>query len=272
VHINYLTKDNEPYRLLKKSVSIDGLPILVDEKHDPVTDTNVVLQAPLAEGKHHLNVVLLFGESKWVKGGPLYNFRLTFDRDFQMVSGQDTYVDVEAKLRDGFIPSEPDSRYARVTTSIRSKEYADVFSDLTCKEQRDKQAAIEQKKLREDAKKTESVKQPIEETKPEKAPVQEAAPQAPTEKSPDVQENVPPVKAPENAPSAPNEGTLPQGPEELPLLPPPMERPGDEPLPPIISPNRQPQSSLHKGEDAKSVMNQTIKSEQSLAAFASMGG
>ncbi len=79
LHISYITEDQTHHRLLSKSVSIDGLPILVDEKHDLKSDGTKVFDAPLAQGKHKLNVVLVFAQQKWVEGGPSYNFRLSFD-------------------------------------------------------------------------------------------------------------------------------------------------------------------------------------------------
>lgn len=132
VKINYSTEDSSQSQLLEKSVSIDGLPILVKEKHDVTNNNNIIFDGPLAEGKHTLNVVLLFGEKKWVEGGPSYNFRLKFDRDFYVISGQATLVNLIGMPKDGFRSAAEDSRYARAESRILSIENSEFFPEEGC--------------------------------------------------------------------------------------------------------------------------------------------
>lgn len=173
VRIDYLTEDTSHHQLIEKSLSIDGLPILVNEKHDAAKDKNIVFDAPLAEGKHKLNVVLLFGEQKRVGGGPLYNFRLTFDRDFAVMSGQTTAINLTGMPHDGFRSSAEDSRYARATTRILSEEAPELFSEMTCKEQHEQELARQQKKIHDDAQlkvKKEEQAPKVEESAPKEEP------------------------------------------------------------------------------------------------------
>lgn len=133
VHIEYSTADTSLHRLIEKSVSIDGLPVLTKEQHDSAKAASVVFDGPLAEGKHRVNVTLLFGENTRV-GGPLYNFRLKFDRDFHVISGQSTIINLVGLPNDGFKGVSEASRYARAESRIVSRENSDFFPEMTCKE------------------------------------------------------------------------------------------------------------------------------------------
>lgn len=147
VKIDYITEDQSQHRLLKKSVSIDGMPILVDEKHDAVAQGNIIFDAPLREGKHTLNVTLLFAEKKWVAGGPSYNFRLSFDRHFYVISGQTTIVNLAGMPKGGIKSTSEKSRYARATSKIVSQEYLDLFPLETCQDLAKKQAQAQKAAL-----------------------------------------------------------------------------------------------------------------------------
>lgn len=141
VFIDYFTEEASQHRLVEKSLSIDGLPILVAEKHDDKTDKTVIFNRPLSEGKHKLNVALLFAEHKNVGGGPLYNFRLKFDRDFYVISGQSTKIHLTGMPKNGFRSSPENTRYARVTSEISLPDNPEFFPTMTCKEK----LAIDQK-------------------------------------------------------------------------------------------------------------------------------
>jgi hypothetical protein len=133
VQINY--RNGDPgYYLLKKSVSIDGLPIISNETHDQKRDDARIFSAPLAEGTHKLNVTLLFAPHQRVGGGPTYNFRLSFDRDFAVLNAQTSVITVVGLPENGFRGDGKDSRYARVTSSILSQEDLSVFPATSCKE------------------------------------------------------------------------------------------------------------------------------------------
>lgn len=132
VHIDYLTENSQNSRLIEKSLSIDGLPILSRVSQN-ASDANVVFDAPLAEGKHTLNVVLLFGDKKRV-GGPHYNFRLNFNRTFYVMSGQSTIINLVGMPKDGFRSTPEQSRFARATSKILAQEHAEFFPPQSCDE------------------------------------------------------------------------------------------------------------------------------------------
>lgn len=230
LHIEYLTEDTTHHELVEKSLSIDGLPILVAEKHNPKNDKSIVFDGPLAEGKHTLNVVLLFKEKKWVQGGANYNFRLSFNRDFYVISGQNTFVNLAGMPNDGFKRSSHDTRYARAISEIKSQEYSDMFSDMTCKEQRDKAATEEQKKIRDAAKvKVQQKEAPA----PEKSGEEVGPTPAST---PAAGEPAAPPKPEDVAPAQPETPPLEEQGGEPGLLPVPTEVP--LPSPPVIVPDQ----------------------------------
>jgi len=142
VKIEYITEDQSTHRLLKKSLRLDGLPILVDELHDQAQSGNVVFDAPLREGKHTLNVTLLFAEKKWISGGPSYNFRLSFDREFYVIGGQTTLVNLTGMPKGGIRNNLENSRYARASSKIFPEENQEFFPPMTCQEikEQEKQA------------------------------------------------------------------------------------------------------------------------------------
>lgn len=148
LYIDYITEEPSHHRLIEKNVSIDGLPVLTKEKVDAISTRAVVFDAPLSEGKHTLSVTLVFGEQKWIGGGPLYNFRLKFDRDFYVLSGQTTIVNLTGMPKDGFRSNAEDTRYARATSKILSNDDEEVFPNLTCKELK---AKADEEKRRADA-------------------------------------------------------------------------------------------------------------------------
>lgn len=141
VLIDYKTEQSSQHHLIKKSLSIDGLPILVNETHDANKNKNIVFDAPLAQGKHKLSVTLLFAEKRRIGGGPEYNFRLSFDREFQVMSGQTTVVNLIGMPENGFRSNPRDSRYARATSKIISGEDPQIFIDMSCKEYAAQQSA-----------------------------------------------------------------------------------------------------------------------------------
>jgi len=134
VRIDYVTKDLGSHRLLNKSLSIDGLPVLSGKNHNQDQEKNIVFQAPLAEGEHKLNVTLLFAENKRVGGGPQYNFRVNFDRKFYVSSGNTTVVNLVGLPSGGFRSNPRDTRYARATSKILSEEHPEFFPVNSCKE------------------------------------------------------------------------------------------------------------------------------------------
>lgn len=178
VYIDYITEDQSQHRLIEKSVSIDGLPVLVKEKHDVAKDKSIVFDAPLSEGRHTLGVTLLFGEQPWVGGGPLYNFRMMFNRDFYVISGQTTVVNLTGMPKGGFRNSAQDSRYARATSKILSTENEEFFPESTCQEIQTKERA-EQKKQQEDLAKS----KPKEQAKPVVVPQKPVEPVEPKKES-----------------------------------------------------------------------------------------
>ncbi len=167
VRIEYVGGDLSQHRLIDKSLSIDGLPVLTKKAHDEASESNIVFQAPLSEGKHTLNVVLLFGEKARIGGGPTYNFRLTFEREFFVRSGNTTLVNLVAMPAGGSRPNPRDSRYARVSTKITSEEEAEFFPLKSCRELR----ALELE--RQKALAPVAVEPPKAEPAPEPAPAEE---------------------------------------------------------------------------------------------------
>lgn len=165
--IDYVTEDTSNHRLVEKSLSIDGLPVLVKDKHDD-KNGSVVFNAPLSEGKHSLGVTLVFGEKKWVTGGPTYNFRLNFDRDFYVIGGQTTTINLAGMPKGGFRSSMEDSRYARVTSKIMLGEQEEYFPPLRCKAILEKERQ-EQKRLEALSK----VNVPLDTIAPQRSPVRE---------------------------------------------------------------------------------------------------
>jgi hypothetical protein len=134
VRIDYINGDESQHKLIDKSLSIDGLPILTNKSHDGINENNIVFQAPLAEGRHRLNVTLVFGEKTWISGGPVYNLRLSFEREFFVASGHTTLVNLVGMPKNGFRSDSRDSRYARVSSKISSEQEAEFFPLKTCQE------------------------------------------------------------------------------------------------------------------------------------------
>ena len=59
---------------MEKSISIDGLPVLVQEKQDAKHGQTILFDKPIASGRHTLGVTLVFSNKTWIGGGPVYNF------------------------------------------------------------------------------------------------------------------------------------------------------------------------------------------------------
>lgn len=223
VRVSYHTEDGPTHRLLEKSLSIDGLPVLAKEKHDEKTEGTLVFDAPLAQGKHTLNVELLFAEKKWVGGGPLFNFRLKFNRDFFVMSGQTSVVNLTGMPHDGFRSSPENSRYARATSRILSEENREFFPDMMCRELKAKeQAALKQA--------APPAVVPAE-TPPAEEEPQPAAPAVPVEGQEQPQEEQP-VPAANEQETPPSEETPPtENSEEVPPKPAPGVAPQEAPAP-----------------------------------------
>jgi hypothetical protein len=146
VKIIYTTEDISEHRLLEKSLSIDGLPILQKEHHIEGKDGSIVFGAPLREGKHRLNAVLLFGEKKWISGGMNYNFRLSFDRDFYVAQGFTTLINLVGMPKGGISRNQSNTKYAQATTQI-IREDSDFFPGETCKEIKTKESKNNEAKI-----------------------------------------------------------------------------------------------------------------------------
>ena len=132
IKISYAIEDQSNHHLIEKSISIDGLPILQQEKHDD-KNGSIIFDAPLREGKHRLNVVLLFAEKKWIKGGANYNFRLNFDREFYVEQGFTTLINLLGMPKNGVDRNPSNNKYARVTSKI-IKENDEFFPEGSCEE------------------------------------------------------------------------------------------------------------------------------------------
>lgn len=134
VRISFVDEKSSQYRLIKKSLEIDGLRILNDTPHDQKKEDTLVFDAPLAEGKHKLSTTLTFGEKKWIKGGAEYNFRLRFNRDFYVISGQTTLINLTGMPKGGISNVSQKSRFASAKSQIKSEQYKEFFPDETCEE------------------------------------------------------------------------------------------------------------------------------------------
>lgn len=136
LRIDYQIGDSGNYRLLTKSVAIDGLPILNELAHNEGSEKSTIFNAPLAEGKHKMQVTLLFGQERRVEGGASYNFRLNFEREFDVASGYQTTINLLA-MPDSKITLDPyNTRYARVSSAINSEADEAFFPQQSCRELR----------------------------------------------------------------------------------------------------------------------------------------
>jgi hypothetical protein len=134
LRVDYATEEQSNHELANKSLSIDGLPILVDEKHDTKTGKDLIFEAPIGEGKHRLSATLVFAEKKRVSGGPSYNFKLSFERDFYVVSGNTTALSLTGMPKGGFRSTSQESRYARVTSKIMAEDDKSFFPQERCRD------------------------------------------------------------------------------------------------------------------------------------------
>ncbi len=145
VRIDYEINDDTRYHLVSKSVSIDGLPILTDTNHDQAREKNTIFNAPLAEGRHKLQVSLFLREDTKISGGASYNFRLNFERDFDVLSNYQTTLKLTA-LPDAKIGSDPyNTRYARINSKISSEDNEAFFPSKNCKAWREESLSLKLK-------------------------------------------------------------------------------------------------------------------------------
>ncbi|MCA9507612.1 MAG: hypothetical protein KC505_04225 [Myxococcales bacterium] len=144
--IDYVNDDNSHYHLLSKNLSIDGLPILSQQEHNEEQEKNIVYKAPLAQGRHKLNVALLFGEKTRVQGGPTYKFRLSFEREFFVRSGQTSLVNLIAMPDGGNRRNPYNARYARVSSVIKGTNDSAIFPEKSCRELKAIEVAAEKNK------------------------------------------------------------------------------------------------------------------------------
>lgn len=131
--VTYETDEEKKYRLAEKSLLIDGLPIFQASAVTDGKDQEVLFNAPLSEGRHRLHGTLVFKEQKRITGGPSYNMRLNFDRDFVVVSGQTTHIELLGMPKDGF-RRNGQSRVLKATSKIIDAEQVDFFPTQTCEE------------------------------------------------------------------------------------------------------------------------------------------
>lgn len=145
VEIRYVNDDKAEYRLVNKTISIDGAPIFTDAVHDWETDKELIFNKPIAEGEHLLRGVLVFAKPQWVEGGPKYKFRLSFEAKFQVLSGQTSLINLIAMPDGGNRANPRDARFARVEASIKSEDLEKAFPNKSCEEIRKEEFLKEQK-------------------------------------------------------------------------------------------------------------------------------
>jgi hypothetical protein len=133
VHLDF-TSENPDYYLLKKNITIDNLPILINESHDHIKDKNTLFDKPISEGEHKLKVTLVFAPKKKIGTGPTYNFKLSFERDFAVIRGQMTQINLITLPKGGLKGWATESRYARVHSRILATDEQGVFINDSCKE------------------------------------------------------------------------------------------------------------------------------------------
>lgn len=125
VHISYSEGDTSTRILTKKSISIDGLPVMNNKPHEQ--NKNMLFNMPLTAGSHRINISLFFTERRLVNGGPHYNMRLNFYRDFNVIQGKTTYLNLTG------IPRGEFSVAAKAESTIDEEE-SPFFPMMTCKE------------------------------------------------------------------------------------------------------------------------------------------
>lgn len=134
LRLSYSNEDSQNYEIKSKLISIDGLLIVNTKNSD---DESLLYDAPLRNGKHTLNVSLVMGPKKVVKGGSSYNFELSFKRDFYIVSGQTTAVDLLTLPKSGLSKNRTKTTYARATSEVFSEENNEFFPFMSCNELED---------------------------------------------------------------------------------------------------------------------------------------
>jgi hypothetical protein len=162
LQINYITEDLSNHKLASKSVSIDGRPILTDEKYDQ-KDGAIIFDAPITPGEHNLNTTLVFTEKKWITGGPSYNFRLSFAQKFYVELGQTTVINLAGMPKGGIKSALDETRYAKSSTQIVAKDFKEFFFDRCKNAPKSKPPKVEEKK---EDKKPEPQPEPIKAIEP----------------------------------------------------------------------------------------------------------
>lgn len=89
---------------------------------------------PLAAGQHKLDVTLNFGVKRRVGGGPEYSFKFNFNREFYVVSGKTTVVDLIGLPKDGFKNGLNDAKLARAKSRIIANDSPEFFPNKSCSE------------------------------------------------------------------------------------------------------------------------------------------
>lgn len=190
LRLSYSNEDSKNYEIKSKRISIDGLLII---NTGDLKQENLLYDAPLRSGKHSLNVDLVMGPKRMVKGSA-YNFELSFKRDFYIVSGQTTAVDLLTLPKTGIAKNRTKTTYARVTSEIFSEQNQEFFPPMSCKEFEDliapKKNVVEEEKVDviENASEAPVVEKPAEITPEESQPLE----QKPTEEKP-AEEVITPV-------------------------------------------------------------------------------
>src|SRR6185503_15323845 len=101
---------------------------------DPHTMSQRIFFAPLAEGRHKLNATLFFGTKSRIGGGAAYRFKFNFDREFAVLSGKTTIINVAGLPKNGFKNGLSDARLARVDSRIISSNNPEFFPFQRCSE------------------------------------------------------------------------------------------------------------------------------------------
>lgn len=129
--MNFITEDNTDYEMLEKSISIDGLKILL-----PVStqEPSVIFDAPILAGKHRVNINLVYVKKRRIKGGPEYKFNLTFDREINVLSGETTLLKLKGMPKNGFDSDPYKTIYATAESQIISTKDPEVFIEESCQD------------------------------------------------------------------------------------------------------------------------------------------
>lgn len=126
LNITFINEDAQNYELESKSLSIDGMPILKDVEHEN-SSGNIIFDSSIREGKHTLNVELIFTEKKSVRGGPTYKLKLDFNRVFYVLSGQITYLELVTLPKEGLARDPSQNVFATAKSKVASSLDPEFF-------------------------------------------------------------------------------------------------------------------------------------------------